>query len=86
MLERHLLRKSANELWQNNVTWDFLWINIYVNCVFLLKEVPLRVCVIAVFDKFIAELNQKDSRLFITDKSESRGNVSCQLVLKCGEI
>lgn len=47
---------------------------------------PLRVCVIAVFDKFIVELNQKDSRLFITDKTESRVNVSCQLVLKCREI
>lgn len=86
MLERHLLRKSANELWQNNGTWDFLWIYIYVNGVFLLKEMPLRVCVIAVFDKLIVELNQKDSRLFIMDKSESRGNMSCQLILKCGEI
>lgn len=47
---------------------------------------PLRECVIAVFDKFIVELDQKDLRLFIMDKTECRVNVSCQLVLKWREI
>lgn len=47
---------------------------------------PLRECVIAVFDKFIVELDQKDLRLFIMDKTECRANVSCQLVLKWREI
>lgn len=47
---------------------------------------PLGECVIAVFDKFMVELNQKDLRLFIMDKTEYRVSVSCHLILKWREI
>ena len=62
--------------------------NIYLcelHITFLKKKCLLEFVALLLFDKFIVELNQKDLRLSLIGKTKYRGNMFCQLILKCQE-
>ena len=61
--------------------------NIYLCCILLFKKKKcfLEFVALLLFDKFIVELNQKDLRLSLIGKTKYRGNMFCQLILKCQE-
>ena len=52
---------------------------------FLKKKCLLEFVALLLFDKFIVELNQEDLKLSLMGKTEYRGSMFCQLVLKCQE-
>lgn len=52
---------------------------------FFKKKCLLEFVALLLFDKFIVELNQEDLKLSLMGKTEYRGSMFCQLVLKCQE-